>query len=108
MTHIGIWRVAGAFLGRVTALTPDSRPDRPDWRAKTDEQVAVLVEEARRAEVDPLLAWAMERDPWITKKTRVVSLGIQDQTGDPRFPELATAEYVERLAGWDWREDPAG
>ncbi|MBL8810128.1 MAG: hypothetical protein JNM43_08130 [Planctomycetaceae bacterium] len=87
--------VAGIMFGRSRALNRGPHEDKQDDRSMTDQDFEKFLQKCESQEYDPFLYW------WITlghnpgEKQAPVSIGLEDTTTDPRFPQkLSTDAFI--------------
>ena len=98
ITVVGWSVVAGAIIGLVIgkfmAITAGPHQGEEDARAMTDDQFREFMAQCDEHDADAFLAW------WITmgnepgEKQAVVSLGMEDQTGQPAYPAEMSTDHV--------------
>lgn len=86
--------VLGLIIGKITAITVGPHPDEEDARSMTDDEFEDFLGKCDEEDLDAFLLW------WITvgnepgDKQAPVSIGLEDTTGMPEFPEDLSTDYV--------------
>ena len=94
MTGAIVGGILGLVLGKMSAVTRGPHPDEEDGRSMTDEEFEGFVAKCEEEEYDPFLLWWINCDNQPGDKQAPVGIGLEDETGQRRFPVEISTDYI--------------
>ena len=94
MTGAIVGGVLGLVLSKISAVTRGPHPDEEDGRSMSDEEFEDFVATCEEEEYDPFLLWWINCDNQPGDKQAPAGIGLEDETGQRRFPVEITTDYI--------------